>query len=1041
MRQPRSSQQRSRRTLFLLAWLLLGTGAGRAADIARSDNLVLTGPASPTVVVLQGPVICPKNGDTYYMLSSSSWLDAEAQAVSMAGHLASIADAAEQQWVHATFSNGATRNLWIGLQDAAVEGTFAWTDGTPLAYTNWGPGQPDNFNGNEDYVGMRASDGAWIDVPSDFAGEVYGVVQVNVDGNPLYSVFDVVPATPSNATGPSSWADNTILDLKGNGLGTWAQTNPEQFVYDGGVNIPSSELFTDPAARDGKAFHIHRTAPGASYGPVWGTGLNGGTGRLIDASNGGTFVARIRTSFTSATRGIVLGMTQQNAPQVGTLQVGFGGAQNWLTDLTPDPNVNASPFSSDGLYHVVRASVEVIDSAHHSVRIYYDENPTPIIDEPNLPTPLPGVGNAGARRDEFIFAIWNDQNPVSPGPVGDMWIDWWAGYEGQAVPPATSHPLNDLVARLETPTSGDRCSIGVTPRTTQRLSLAQGASGSVVLTVANTGAAAFNYTVSEVDAFGAPAAYSWIDPGAGAGSPVSVGGSSPFTVNISTAGLSPGVYTGCVKFTPDCNPALSQTRTIELTVVECQWSVSGGINVWICGSPNTYQFTVMNNSGATPVSFIVEEVASNSVTAPVTDYPWLTIDTPGGGPIAPGQTELASVTVNTSTPQVGYIRFTPSCGQTGLGTTPQVREIFAGYHANYVSDTLRNNNLYKIYEYQGAVDPLAANACGPGCAFFIPPNSSFPGNILQGSVEDDPDAVDGKAYRINDTTPTNITVFRTIIEETATSAQNVTDGFLGSTLVARMRVRVNNSSNGMLFINEYLTPRAGTSTGIGFGGPGPSLAGQVEDVYHSASSPPLGITDSGYHLFRLISGFGVYGAKTIKVFVDENPTPVLTISNAATAAPQASDGFGFGIRGLLGDVAWDWVVYTNAGMYEPGQEVACLGRSLIPSGACCTASGCEQKLEADCLAVNGRFQGRGTTCAAETCCPSPFADADEDDDVDGNDFGVFQRCYTGDAASGPLSAECFCFDRNSDGKISVSDFHAFRACSNGSNLPPAAGCE
>jgi hypothetical protein len=48
-------------------------------------------------------------------------------------------------------------------------------------------------------------------------------------------------------------------------------------------------------------------------------------------------------------------------------------------------------FNHNALYHVIRASVEVVDSTHHSVKIYYDENPTPAIDEPNLPTPLPGV--------------------------------------------------------------------------------------------------------------------------------------------------------------------------------------------------------------------------------------------------------------------------------------------------------------------------------------------------------------------------------------------------------------------------------------------------------------------------------------------------------------------------------------------------------------------------------------------------------------------------------------------------------------------------
>lgn len=34
--------------------------------------------------------------------------------------------------------------FWIGANDLLLEGRFVWEDGTPLNYTNWGKGQPDN---------------------------------------------------------------------------------------------------------------------------------------------------------------------------------------------------------------------------------------------------------------------------------------------------------------------------------------------------------------------------------------------------------------------------------------------------------------------------------------------------------------------------------------------------------------------------------------------------------------------------------------------------------------------------------------------------------------------------------------------------------------------------------------------------------------------------------------------------------------------------------------------------------------------------------
>nr|AAZ50391.1 snEchinoidin [Mesocentrotus nudus] len=69
------------------------------------------------------------------------------------GHLVSIHSQAEQDFVTALYESSRKKGdinagHWFGLHDTATEGTFEWTDGTPVDFTHWEPGQPDN----EDYT-------------------------------------------------------------------------------------------------------------------------------------------------------------------------------------------------------------------------------------------------------------------------------------------------------------------------------------------------------------------------------------------------------------------------------------------------------------------------------------------------------------------------------------------------------------------------------------------------------------------------------------------------------------------------------------------------------------------------------------------------------------------------------------------------------------------------------------------------------------------------------------------------------------------------
>ena len=57
---------------------------------------------------------------------------------------------------------------WIGLNDIATEGVFAWVDGCPFKFRYWAQNQPNNFRG-EDCVhldqAMDTCGMTWIVLP------------------------------------------------------------------------------------------------------------------------------------------------------------------------------------------------------------------------------------------------------------------------------------------------------------------------------------------------------------------------------------------------------------------------------------------------------------------------------------------------------------------------------------------------------------------------------------------------------------------------------------------------------------------------------------------------------------------------------------------------------------------------------------------------------------------------------------------------------------------------------------------------------------
>ena len=139
----------------------------------------------------------------------------------------------------------------------------------------------------------------------------------------------------------------------------------------------------------------------------------------------------------------------------------------------------------------------------------------------------------------------------------------------------------------------------------------------------------------------------------------------------------------------------------------------------------------------------------------------------------------------------------------------------------------------------------------------------------------------------------------------------------------------------------------------------------------------------------------------------------------------------------------DWLddVYVQDGesYYDPDDPC-----DLPPTtGACCRTDGtCEADVEENnCLPPD--VWREGEACGDTPCCPKPWADIDGDDDVDQQDFGLWQVCFTGDG--GGVNAGCECYDRDdADGSqkdagayddVDATDFQWFANCVTGPTVP------
>uniref|UniRef100_A0A3B5LQL2 C-type lectin domain-containing protein n=1 Tax=Xiphophorus couchianus TaxID=32473 RepID=A0A3B5LQL2_9TELE len=82
-----------------------------------------------------------------FVADAKTWAGAEKNCMSLGGNLASVHSKEDYHQIQTLIFKASRKPsiTWIGGSDAQESKIWLWSDGTPMTYTNWCPGQPNGF--------------------------------------------------------------------------------------------------------------------------------------------------------------------------------------------------------------------------------------------------------------------------------------------------------------------------------------------------------------------------------------------------------------------------------------------------------------------------------------------------------------------------------------------------------------------------------------------------------------------------------------------------------------------------------------------------------------------------------------------------------------------------------------------------------------------------------------------------------------------------------------------------------------------------------
>jgi hypothetical protein len=337
----------------------------------------------------QGAILHPVGarpfGGHYYKFSGvwDYWGTGRAACSAAGGHLSTIGSTAENEFV---WGLGGKYNDWMGMSDVALPGGWRWENGEATTYTNWLPGEPNNWLNGGEHWGAFWYSSAWNDTTDggrpwvcEFEAAAPPAIRLSKAGQPDIPGTNVI----FNTAGSVSFN----LNLAGALPGAWdvVLTNP-----DGSMTILSAGFTVNPPPPT--VTNVSSTTANGTYGPgdsidvtvqfsaavnVTGTpqltletgaadavvNYTGGSGSttltftyLVAVGHNSADLDYVSASALAANGGTIRNATNSDAiltlPAPGA--AGSLGANKNLQIVTPPPPtvVNVSSTASDGTYGV-----------------------------------------------------------------------------------------------------------------------------------------------------------------------------------------------------------------------------------------------------------------------------------------------------------------------------------------------------------------------------------------------------------------------------------------------------------------------------------------------------------------------------------------------------------------------------------------------------------------------------------------------------------------------------------------------------------------